>query len=151
MIKSSILGSDEQHELNPLWFTGQTWAKEISAGIGADKQDIYHVHFERGSRTKLHRHNGSQILIVTEGYGSLVTYDADSDSEDGRFAITAHKTTPLESGDVVFIPAHILHTHGSVDDSVTFSHIAINNHPCGAEIYITEWYNTKDGRVTDRI
>ena len=137
--------------MNPRWFTGQTWAKEISSDIGADKQDIYHVHFERGARTKLHRHNGSQILIVTEGRGSLVTYDADQDQEGGNFEITVGKTTPLTSGDVVFIPAQILHTHGSVDDSATFSHIAINNHPCGIGEYVTEWYNTKDGMATGRI
>lgn len=151
MDKSSILGSDKQHELNPRWFTGQTWAKEVSPDIEADKQDIYHVHFEHGARTKLHRHNGSQILIVTEGCGSLVTYDTDGSEGDTRFNITVRKTTRLMSGDVVFIPAQILHTHGSVDDSVTFSHIAINNHPCGVGEYVTEWYNTKNGTATDRI
>lgn len=151
MDKSSISGSDKQHELNPQWFTGHTWAKVVSSDIGTDKQDIYHVHFEHGSRTKLHRHNGSQILIVTEGRGSLVTYDSDRSESGASFSIAVRKTTPLISGDVVFIPAQVLHTHGSVDGSATFSHIAINNHPCGVGEYVTEWYNTKNGMVTDRI
>ena len=33
-------------------FTGKTWMKVISEKIDAKDQDIYHVHFENGSRTK---------------------------------------------------------------------------------------------------
>ena len=150
MTKSSIYGSNDQRKVNSQWFTGRTWMKTLSSKIKADKQDMYHVHFESGARTKMHRHNGSQILIVTEGQGSLVMYDSNG-SMNGSFGVNIRETIPLSSGDVVFIPAHTLHTHGSVDTSKTFSHIAINNLPCGIDEYTTEWYNTQDGVVTGRI
>ena len=115
-----------------------------------DKQDMYHVHFEAGARTKLHRHDGSQILIVTEGRGSLEIYESDGAAGD-VFGIRKQDATPLSSGDIVYIPAHTLHTHGSTDPAQTFSHIAINNLPCGVGEYMTEWYESDSNRVTGRI
>lgn len=150
MTKSNIFGSDDQREVNPKWFTGRTWMKMLSLGIGADKQDMYHVHFEAGARTKLHRHDGSQILIVTEGRGSLEVFESDGPTGD-TFGIKKQKTTPLSSGDVVYIPANTLHTHGSTDTAQTFSHIAINNLPCGVGEYMTEWYESDTDVVTGRI
>lgn len=150
MKKSNILGSDDQREVNPRWFTGRTWMKVLSADIGMDKHDMYHVHFEAGARTKLHRHDGSQILIVTEGRGSLEIYESDGAAGD-TFGIRKQDATPLSSGDIVYIPAHTLHTHGSTDPAQTFSHIAINNLPCGVGEYMTEWYESDSNRATGRI
>lgn len=150
MTKSSILGSDDQREINPQWFTGKAWMKMLSSKIGIDKQDMYHVHFESGARTKIHRHNGSQILIVTEGNGSLDVYEAGDDLTVGS-PIAVQESTRLSSGDVVFIREGMLHSHGSTDPSTTFSHIAINNLPCGVGEYTTEWYDTADGAISGRI
>ena len=71
MKKSNIFGKGDQRKVNPQWFTDKTWMKVLSDKIGAKDQDIYHVHFERGSRTKLHAHNGNQVLVATKGKGSL--------------------------------------------------------------------------------
>lgn len=150
MKKSNIFGSDGQREVNPNWFTGRVWMKVLSNGLGSSKQDMYHVHFEKGARTKLHRHDGSQVLIVTEGRGSLVTYESDGSGTDS-FGIRETGSVPLSTGDVVHIPENTLHTHGSTDNAATFSHIAVNNLPCGVGEYVTVWYESDGDRVTARI
>ena len=71
MNKSNIDGSTDKREVNPEWFTGKTWMKVLSEKIRVKDQDIYHVHFEKGSRTKLHFHNGNQVLMAIKGKGSL--------------------------------------------------------------------------------
>ena len=63
MKKSNIYGSGDQRKVNPEWFTNKTWMKVLSNKIKSKDQDIYHVHFEKGSRTKMHQHNGNQVLI----------------------------------------------------------------------------------------
>ena len=65
--KSNINGSTDRREVNPEWFTGKTWMKVLSDKIKAKDQDIYHVHFEKGSKTKLHFHNGNQVLMAVKG------------------------------------------------------------------------------------
>lgn len=150
MKKSSIFGSDSQREVNPDWFTGRVWMKVLSGALGSAKQDMYHVHFEKGARTKLHRHDGSQVLIVTEGRGSLVMYES-YDAESDSFPIRESETVPLSTGDVVYIPENTLHAHGSTDAASTFSHIAINNLPCGVGEYVTVWYESTEDLVTRRI
>lgn len=150
MKKSNIHGSDGQREINPAWFTGRVWMKDVSLD-GADA-DMYHVHFEEGSRTKIHKHDGSQTLVVTEGQGSLEIYQADTKEDaDGSFKITKTDEVPLDSGDVVHIPKDTLHAHGSISADKTFSHVAINNRPCGVSEYITIWYNVDRQIVIGRI
>ena len=71
MKKTNIFGTGDQRKVNPDWFTGRTWMKVLSEKIKSKDQDIYHVHFEKGSRTKLHQHDGNQVLIAIKGKGSL--------------------------------------------------------------------------------
>jgi len=140
MNKSNINGRGSQRKVNPAWFTGKVWMKDMSTKMESTGQDIYHVHFENGARTKLHRHNGSQVLIATAGKGNLILFQ--QINNDRTFGIKKTKTLGLRPGDAVFIPAGILHTHGSVDTSIEFAHIAINNIPCNSSAYTTEWYET---------
>ena len=65
------------------------------------------------------------MLIVTKGSGSLVYYKKTSNGIS-KFKISKTKTINLVSGDVVYIPPKILHTHGSVKKNAIFSHIAVN-------------------------
>ena len=149
MEKSNIFGSDNQRDVNPEWFTGRVWMKALQSNRNSD---MYHVHFEKGSRTNLHKHDGPQELIVTEGQGSLEIYDSEDFKSDGEpFTVTRTKTVPLSVGDVVHIPADTLHTHGSTNTGKTFSHIAINNLPCGVGEFVTAWYRTDGQSVTGRI
>lgn len=151
MKKSNIYGSSDKRTVNPNWFTGKTWMKVLSNKIKSKEQDIYHVHFEKGSRTKLHSHNGSQILIATKGNGSLEMFRKYG-VKNKNFKIKKTKTIKLNEGDIVYIPAHNLHTHGSVNKKKTFSHIAINILPSKKSKYITNWYESDfKSIVTDKI
>lgn len=141
MKKSNINGKNDQRKVNPNWFTGRTWMKVLSNKIKSEDQDIYHVHFEKGSRTKLHEHNGNQVLIATNGKGSLEIFRRFGTSKT-NFKIKRTQKITLNQGDIVHIPAKVLHTHGSVDKKKTFSHIAINILPRKNANYKTTWYES---------
>jgi quercetin dioxygenase-like cupin family protein len=145
MKKSSIYGSTDKRKVNPEWFTDKTWMKVLSGKIKSKDQDIYHVHFEKGSKTKLHFHNGNQVLIGIKGKGSLEIFKKYG-SKKTEFKIKRIQKINLNQGDIVHIPAKTLHTHGSIDKKKEFSHIAINILPKKNSIYKTTWYesNFKD-------
>ena len=141
MKKTNIFGTGDQRKVNPDWFTGKTWMKVLSEKIKSKDQDIYHVHFEKGSRTKLHQHDGNQVLIATKGKGSLEIFKKYGTTKS-NFKIKLIEKILLNEGDIVHIPAKILHTHGSIDKKKTFSHIAINILPRKNASYKTTWYES---------
>ncbi|MFQ5475626.1 MAG: cupin domain-containing protein [Nitrosopumilus sp.] len=141
MKKSNIHGTNDKRDVNPNWFTNKTWMKVLSNKIKSKDQDIYHVHFEKGSKTKIHWHNGNQVLIATKGKGSLEIFRRYGSSEFD-FKIKRIEKITLNEGDVVHIPAKTLHTHGSIDKKKTFSHIAINILPRKNAEYKTTWYES---------
>ena len=75
---------------------------------------VSNVTFEPGCRNNWHSHTGGQILIVVGGKGF---YQAKGEP--------AHMLLP---GDVVEIPANVVHWHGASPDS-WFSHLAIETNP----------------------
>jgi len=151
MKKSNIFSAGDKRMVNLDWFTGKVWMKDISSKIKSKEQDMYHVHFEKGTRTKLHEHNGSQILIAVEGKGSLVMYRRFG-TKKSNFQIKKTQTIPLKKGDTVYIPVKTLHTHGSTDKRRQFSHIAINILPSKNSIYKTAWYESDfKTKVTTKI
>ena len=99
--------------------------REISGITKPIEHDVYHVIFKKSARTKLHFHTGGQMLIVTSGKGSLIYYKKIS-AGISKFKISKTKTVNLTSGDVVYIPAKMLHTHGSTRKNSVFSHLAVN-------------------------
>ena len=141
MKKSNISGSTDKRNVNPEWFTGKTWMKVLSEKIKTKDQDIYHVHFEKGSRTKLHFHNGNQVLMVVRGKGSLEIFKKYG-SKKSEFKIKRTERISLNEGDIVHIPAKTFHTHGSIDRKKEFSHIAINILPKKNTTYKTTWYES---------
>ena len=141
MNKSNINGSTNRRNVNPEWFTGKTWMKVLSEKIKSKDQDIYHVHFEKGSKTKLHFHNGNQVLMAIKGKGSLEIFKRFG-SKKSEFKIKRTKRISLNQGDIVHIPAKTLHTHGSIDKNKEFSHIAINILPKKNVTYKTTWYES---------
>ena len=141
MEKSNIFGAGNQRKVNTDWFTNKTWMKVLSDKIKSKDQDIYHVHFEKGSRTKIHLHNGNQVLIATKGKGSLEIFKKYG-TKKSDFKIKKTQRISLNEGDIVHIPAGILHTHGSIDKKKTFSHIAINILPKKNSEYKTTWYES---------
>ena len=141
MNKSNIKGSTDIRKANPEWFTNKTWMKVLSEKIKSKDQDIYHVHFENGSKTKLHFHNGNQVLIAIKGKGSLEIFKKYG-TKKTEFKIKKIDRISLNEGDIVHIPAKTLHTHGSTDKKKEFSHIAINILPKKNAIYKTTWYES---------
>lgn len=141
MKKTNIFGTGDQRKVNPDWFTGKTWMKILSEKIKVKEQDIYHVHFEKGSRTKLHQHDGNQVLIAIKGKGSLEIFKKYGASK-ANFKIKRTERIILNEGDIVHIPAKILHTHGSIDKKKAFSHIAINILSKKNTPYKTTWYES---------
>ena len=141
MKKTSIFGKNDRRQVNPEWFTGKTWMKVLSEKIKSVDQDVYHVHFEKGSRTKLHEHNGNQILIAVKGKGSLEIFKKYGKNKK-EFKIKKTEKITLNEGDIVHIPAKVLHTHGSTDKKKEFSHIAINILPRKNSEYKTVWYES---------
>jgi len=141
MQKSNIKGSTDKRKVNPEWFTNKTWMKVLSEKIKSKDQDIYHVHFENGSKTKLHFHNGNQVLIGIKGKGRLEIFKRYG-SNKKEFKIKSIEKINLNKGDIVHIPAKTLHTHGSIDKKKEFSHIAINILPKKNSTYKTTWYES---------
>ena len=122
------------------YFTGQVTLREISRITKPTEHDIYHVTFKKSARTKLHFHSGGQMLIVTRGSGSLVYYKKTSNGIS-KFKISKTKTINLVSGDVIYIPAKTLHTHGSTKKNLVFSHLAVNFYANNRKA-VTVWYES---------
>ena len=138
-MKSSITGGVERKDVKPEWFTGPTVLRDVGGPAGFSAHGMFHVTF-KGSRTKLHRHGGSQILVVTGGKGTLDTYKRLQGRGRG-FAIKRQSSQPLSKGDIVHIPRGVLHTHGSAGKG-TFSHIALNVSCKPGAAYKTWWYES---------
>ena len=122
------------------YFTGPVTLREISGITKPIEHDVYHVIFKKSARTKLHFHTGGQMLIVTKGKGSLVYYKKTSGGTS-KFKISKTKTVNLTSGDVVYIPAKKLHTHGSIRKNSVFSHLAVNFYSNNRKS-VTVWYES---------
>ena len=56
------------------YFVGNVILHDISKIIKTREQKIYLVTFQKGAKTKLHYHESSQVLIATEGCGTLALY-----------------------------------------------------------------------------
>ena len=132
------------------YFTGTVTLREISGITKPAEHDIYHVIFKKLARTKIHSHTGGQMLIVTRGKGSLVYYKKTSGGIS-KFKISKTRTINLTSGDVVYIPAKILHTHGSIRKNSVFSHLAVNFYSKNRKP-VTIWYESDlRSNVTSKI
>lgn len=137
--KSNIFTPGNSRKVNPDWFTSKVSMKDISSIIKSKEQNIYHVNFKKGSKTKLHQHDGSQVLIATEGIGFLETYS--NSSGKTKFRIKKTQRITLKPGDVTYIPAKTIHAHGSANGK-DFTHIAINILAKSKKIYSTIWYES---------
>ena len=138
-MKSSITGGVIRRDVKPEWFTGPVELRDVGGPAGFKDHGIYHVTF-RGSRTKLHRHGSSQILIATGGRGSLDTYRRLPGRGRG-FGIRRTSSQKLAKGDIVHVPPNTLHTHGSSGRGM-FSHIALNVAARPGARYRTWWYES---------
>ena len=139
-MKKGNISSAPVKKVKKDYFTGPVTLREISGITKPTEHDMYHVIFKKSSRTKLHFHTGGQLLIVTKGNGSLVYYKKTGNGVS-KFKISKIKIVNLSSGDVVYIPPKILHTHGSIRKNSVFSHLAVNFYSKNRKS-MTVWYES---------
>jgi 4-carboxymuconolactone decarboxylase len=136
---------DKLPEMYSKYFVGQAYLAPLTHNKELNCP-ISNVTFEPGCRNNWHSHTGGQILIVISGKGY---YQAKGES--------AHLLLP---GDVVEIPANVVHWHGASPDS-WFAHLAIETNPLDNKVTwlepvddeqysnATALSNTKTVKLTD--
>ena len=87
----------------------QVWGQSSLAPEDSNNFNFAFVAFDAGSRNKFHKHSGDQILIVTEGTGTVA-----NDNE----------SLTVTEGDVILIPAGENHWHGA-PDATSMAHITV--------------------------
>jgi quercetin dioxygenase-like cupin family protein len=108
-MKTIKLSDVQKQQLFKPLFTGNvTRQSPVTDNEGSDLS-IDYVHFPKGVRNKLHKHENDQVLIVTHGHGFVATKD---------------KKFEVKEGDIIWTPAGEAHWHGAADDS-DFTHISI--------------------------
>ena len=122
------------------YFVGNAWLSDISVKLAIKGEKAYLANFNNGARTKVHYHQGGQILVVTRGKGMLVVYDKVNISKD-TVKIKKLSQTSLGEGDVTFIPKNTLHWHGALKGK-NFTHIALNIFTEKAKEAETIWYES---------
>ncbi len=90
-------------------FTGEVSRQVVFQPDDSQSFNFGIVSFSAGSRNKFHKHTSDQLLIVTEGTGTVAT-----DNEEQTITV----------GDVALIPAGENHWHGA-PGSTPMAHIAI--------------------------
>lgn len=91
------------------YFSGRAFLSPLTKEPGLNCP-IFNVTFEPGCRNNWHSHSGGQILIVVGGIGYYQIKKA-----------PAHILLP---GDIVEIPANVIHWHGAAPHS-WFSHLSV--------------------------
>ena len=123
------------------YFVGEPTLEDLTGVLDIKESKIYHVSFPKGAKTKLHYHQGGQLLIVTKGSGSLVIFKK-IDGDETNFTIKEEQVIELKENSIQYIPPKVLHTHGSNGQS-SISHIAINyNPPQETNDADTIWYES---------
>jgi quercetin dioxygenase-like cupin family protein len=122
------------------YFVGNAWLNDMSDKLQIKGEKVYLANFNNGARTKVHYHQGGQILVVTKGKGMLVIYKKTSIKKE-TVKIQKLSQTNLEEGDVTFIPKNILHWHGALKGK-NLVHIAFNIFTEKAREAQTIWYDS---------
>ncbi len=122
------------------YFVGDAWLNDISLKLKIQGEKAYLANFNNGARTKVHYHQGGQILVVTRGKGMLVIYKK-ANIDKNRVSIRKLSQTSLGPGDVAFIPKNTLHWHGALKGK-NFAHIALNIFTDKAKEAQTIWYES---------
>ncbi|HEX9319105.1 MAG TPA: cupin domain-containing protein [Nitrososphaeraceae archaeon] len=104
-------------------FTGDFTMRKLPEEANSE-EEIYFVEFRKGCKTRPHIHMSEQILVVTEGKGIVVFIEKMDLNESNGNAGISRKQYEINKGDIVRIPAGLVHWHGAIKDN-DFSHIAV--------------------------
>jgi quercetin dioxygenase-like cupin family protein len=122
------------------YFIGDAWLNDISDKLQVKGEKVYLANFNNGARTKVHYHQGGQILVVTKGKGTLIIYKKANIKKE-IVKIEKLSRTNLNEGDVVFIQKNTLHWHGALSGK-NFAHIAFNIFTEKGKEVQTIWYES---------
>jgi quercetin dioxygenase-like cupin family protein len=90
-------------------FTGDVYFRELGEGLPSSELKCFDVQFHVGGRTRWHKHDADQLIVVVSGHGVVA-------AEDEELSV--------RPGDVVMVPAGELHWHGATD-STEMSHFTV--------------------------
>lgn len=111
------------------YFSGSVWVQMLHSDEKKNfDTQVYNVTFDASARTFWHSHPGGQILLITNGSGYY--------QEKGKAARF------LKPGDIVAIPADVVHWHGASPES-QFVHIGMSTQ---VRLGPAKWF----GSVTDQ-
>lgn len=110
---SAFPAGDKLPEMYAKYFIGQAYLAPLTHNRALNCP-VSNVTFEPGCRNNWHSHTGGQILIAVAG--------------KGYYQAKGEPARRLLPGDVVEIPADVIHWHGAAPDS-WFSHLAIETNP----------------------
>ena len=127
------------------YFVGDVVLHDISKTIGVADQKVYYAGFKKGARTKVHYHEGSQILLVTKGTGRLVLFKNTS-LKGECLKLVKGESSVLKEGDVVHIPKNTLHWHGALGGK-DFAHVAFNGFSSKGKEANTMWYDSTNSEA----
>ena len=96
MKAGSFIKTGTIKKVSPNYFTGKASLQIISGTPKPKEADVLHVKFHKGARTKIHAHTSGQMLIVTGGTGSLITYSGNS--KKIPFKVKIKEKIPLRNG-----------------------------------------------------
>ncbi|HXX06139.1 MAG TPA: cupin domain-containing protein [Candidatus Bathyarchaeia archaeon] len=130
------------------YFVGKVLLHDISRIIDVKDQKVYFAGFRNGARTKVHYHEGGQILFVTQGKGILVLYKSSITRK--KIKIKPITRFLLKEGDMAYIPKHVLHWHGAIEKK-NFSHVAFNSFTSRGKEAKTFWYDSDYSTFAVRI
>lgn len=122
------------------YFVGDAWLNDISDKMHIAGEKVYLANFNKGARTKVHYHQGGQILVVVKGKGSLVTYKKTNLKKD-IVKLKRISQTSLKKGDISFIQKNTLHWHGALKGK-SLTHIAFNIFTEKAKESQTIWFES---------
>jgi quercetin dioxygenase-like cupin family protein len=94
---------------NPDMFIGTVQGQQLVTEADAPSQRVTAITFVDGARNQWHTHTTEQVLVVTEGDGTV----ADAEGEH-----------PITAGDVVLIQPNERHWHGALPGK-TMTHLSI--------------------------
>ena len=135
-----IAGDPQILNAKRIFFIGDITLSDVSESLDVRGQKIYYAGFKKGARTKMHFHEGDQILATTRGTGQIVLYDRIKTC--GRLVKIKQKSRIiLRAGDVVFIPRRTLHWHGALEGK-NFGHVAFNGFSHKGKEARTIWYDS---------
>ncbi len=95
---------------DPANFIGRVRMQNLAAAGGTDELDYLAVHFDAGAHTRPHTHATDQVLCFVQGTGFVWLA-----GEDRQL---------VDEGNVVVIPAGLVHMHGALDDEA-ICHLAV--------------------------